>query len=124
MTMHPLAFLLDENIPKKVLLAMRTAGYIVTRVYDERLNSQSDASIFIYARASNKVIVTFDTDYLSRIKFPPPHAGILVLHAFPRNTPVTAIASAILQALTKLVKLDLSNNVYIIEPDAVKELQS
>ncbi len=38
MTMRqPLAFLLDENIPKKVLLAMRGAGYTVTRVYDEKL---------------------------------------------------------------------------------------
>lgn len=66
--------------------------------------------------------MTFDTDYLSRIKFPPPHAGILVLRAFPRTIPVPLLASAIVQALTKLQSLDLSNKVYMIEPDVVKEL--
>ena len=118
----PLAFLLDENMPKKVLLAMRRDGYTVTRVYDEKLASQPDSAIFMFARASNKVIVTFDTDYLSRLKFPPPHAGILVLRAFPRNISVTTLASAILQALAMLQTLDLSNKVYVIEPDLVKEI--
>ncbi len=37
----PLAFLLDENIPKKVLLAMRGAGYTVTRVYDDLMRQFS-----------------------------------------------------------------------------------
>jgi predicted nuclease of predicted toxin-antitoxin system len=118
----PIAFLLDENIPKKVLLAMRRAGYTVTRVYDEKLSSQPDSAIFIYARASNKVIVTFDTDYLSRLKFPPPHAGIFVLRTFPRNISVTSLAATILEALAKLQSLDLSNRVFVIKPDEIKEL--
>ena len=122
MARSPLAFLLDENVPKKMLSVMRGAGYTVTRVYDEKLSSQPDGAIFIYARATNRVIVTFDTDYLSRLKFPPPHAGILVLRAFPRKYPVTSLASTILKALAKLQALDLSNKVYVIEPDEIKEL--
>ncbi|GAC1354674.1 MAG: hypothetical protein NVSMB38_33650 [Ktedonobacteraceae bacterium] len=67
-------------------------------------------------------IVTFDTDYLSRTKFPPPHAGILVLRFFSRNTSIETIASIVLNAVTQFNSLDLSNHVYTIEIDAINEV--
>ncbi len=121
MTTRPLTFLLDENIPKKALHVLRAAGYTVTRVYDERLGSQPDEAIFVHACARQMVIVTFDTDYLSQIRFPPPHAGILVLRFFERRTPVTTVANALLNAIAQLDMLDLSNRVYVVEPDGVNE---
>ncbi len=122
MTTRPRTFLLDENIPKRVLSTLRSAGYAVTRVRDEQLGSQPDSAIFIHARARQMTIVTFDTDYLSQTKFPSPHAGILVLRFFPRNTSVETITSVILNAVIQLDSLDLSDHIYTVELDAINEV--
>lgn len=118
---RPQAFLLDENIPRKVLSTLRRAGYVTARVYDEKLYSQSDAAVFTHARARHMTIITFDTDYLNKIAFPPPHAGIVVLRSFPRNTPVNDIASAVLRAVQLLADLDISNRVYTLTPEGLEE---
>ena len=114
-------FLLDENMPMKVLSTLRAAGYSATRVLDENLGSHADTIIFAYARSGQMTIITYDTDYLSRTKFSPPHAGILVLRFFPRGTHVRDIASAVLGAVEQLASLDISNRVYTIDPSGVHE---
>ena len=106
MIARPRTFLLDENIPRKVLSALRREGYSATRVYGVSLRSQLDAAIFAYARAYQMTIITFDTDYLNQTAFPPPHAGILVLRSFPRDTSVNELASAVLKAVAQLSQLD------------------
>ncbi len=118
---RPQAFLLDENIPRKVLSTLRRAGYVAARVYDEKLYSQSDVAVFTHARARNMTIITFDTDYLNKIAFSPPHAGILVLRSFPRNTAVNDIAFAVLRAVGLLADTDKSNSVYILTPEGLEE---
>src|SRR5438105_13983092 len=114
-------FLLDENIPRKVLLALRRANYTAARVYDERLRSQPDVAIFAHARAHQMTIITFDTDYLNQVAFPPPHAGIIVLRFFPRNISVSELASVVLKAVAQLADLDISNCVYRLDPDGLEE---
>ena len=116
-------FLLDENIPRKVLSVLRAAGYTVVRAYDVGLRAHSDAVVFAYACSYRMTIITFDTDYLNQTVFPPPHAGILVLRFFPRNTSFNALASAVLTAVTQLVDLPLSNRVYLLDPDGLREEQ-
>ncbi len=121
MIARPRTFLLDENIPRKVLSALRREGYSATRVYDVSLRSQPDAAIFAYARAYHMTIITFDTDYLNQTAFPPPHAGILVLRSFPRDTSVNELASAVLKAVAQLSHLDISNCVCRLDPSGLEE---
>ncbi len=121
MTNRPRTFLLDENIPRKVLTCLRREGFNATRVYDARLHSQPDFAVFAYARAHHMTIITFDTDYLNQIAFPPPHAGILVLRSFPRDISVTEIASAVLKAVALLDHHDISNRLYQLGPDGLEE---
>lgn len=121
MTTRPRTFLLDENMPRKVLSTLRAIGYAVTRVRDERLGSEPDTIIFAYARAHRMTIITFDTDYVSRTSFPPPHAGILILRFFPRNASVQNIATAVLNAVEQLAAVDISDRVYRIDPNGVYE---
>jgi predicted nuclease of predicted toxin-antitoxin system len=118
---RPRTFLLDENMPRKVLTSLRREGFNATRVYDAGLRSQADVAVFAYARAHHMTIITFDTDYLNHTAFPPPHAGILVLRSFPRDTSVTEIASAVLKAVALLDRLDISNRVYRLDPDGLEE---
>ncbi len=125
MIARPRTFLLDENMPRKVLTFLRREGFDATRVYDAGLRSQSDSAIFSYARAHQMTIITFDTDYLNLTAFPPPHAGILVLRSFPRDTSVNELASAVLNAVVQLqlAHFDISNRVYRLDPDRLEEEQ-
>ncbi len=88
---RPRTFLLDENMPRKILTSLRREGFNTTRVYDVGLRSQPDAAIFAFARAYDMTIITFDTDFLNQAAFPPPHAGIIVLRSFPRDTSIGLI---------------------------------
>ena len=114
-------FLLDENMPVKVFTVLRRAGYSATRVLDEKLGAQRDNVVFAYARSHQMTIITYDTDYLNRTRFPPPHAGIFVLRFFPRGTSVGDIAAAVLAAVAELASKDISDKVYRIDPSGVSE---
>ncbi len=121
MIARPRTFLLDENMPRKILTSLRREGFNATRVYDAGLRSQPDVAIFAYARAYHMTILTFDTDYLNLAAFPSPHAGIIVLRSFPRDTSVSDLASAVLKAVSQLAHLDISNRVYQLGPSGLKE---
>ena len=121
MIVRPRTFLLDENMPRKILTSLRREGFNVTRVYDVGLRSRPDTAIFAYARTYQMTIITFDTDYLNQTAFPPPHAGILVLRSFPRDTSVNELASAVLKAVAQLSHLDISNRVYRLDPSGLEE---
>jgi predicted nuclease of predicted toxin-antitoxin system len=121
MIARPRTFLLDENMPRKILTSLRREGFNATRVYDVGLRSQPDTAIFAYARAYDMTIITFDTDYLNQAAFPPPHASIIVLRSFPRDTTVNELASAVLKAVSQLAQLDISNRVYRLDPSGLEE---
>jgi len=89
-------------MPRKILTSLRREGFNATRVYDAGLRTRPDTAIFAYARAYHMTIITFDTDYLNQAAFPPPHAGILVLRSFPRDTSINELASSVLKAVTQL----------------------
>ena len=92
-----------------------------TRVSDAGPRSQPDTAFFAYARAYHMTMITFDTDYLNQAVFPPPHAGIIVLRSFPRDTSVNELASAVLKAVVQLAHLDISNRVYRLDPSGLEE---
>src|SRR6266702_1872933 len=121
MIARPRTLLLDENMPRKILTSLRKEGFNATRVYDAGLRSQPDTAIFAYARTCQMTIITFDTDYLNQTAFPPPHAGIIVLRSFPRDTSVNGLTSAILKAAAQLTSLDIPNRVYRLDPGGLEE---
>jgi predicted nuclease of predicted toxin-antitoxin system len=120
---RPRTFLLDENVPRKILTSLRREGFNAARVYDVGLRSQPDTAIFAYARVYQMTIITFDTDYLNHVIFPPPHAGIIVLRSFPRDTSVNEIASTVLKAVAQLSHLDITNLTYSLDPSGLEEEQ-
>jgi hypothetical protein len=66
-------------------------------------------------------IINFNTDFLNRTAFPPPHADIVVQHSFPRDTFVNELATAVLKAVAQLSHLDISNRVYRLDPSELEE---
>ena len=120
---RPRTFLLDENVPRKILTSLRREGFNAVRVYDVGLRSQPDTAIFAYARVYQMTIITFDTDYLNKAIFAPPHAGIIVLRSFPRDTSVNELASTVLKAVAQLSHLDITNLIYSLDSSGLEEEQ-
>jgi len=113
------AFLLDEHMPKRTAAALRAQGYPALRVIDAGLQGQPDVSIFAFARANNRIIITRDVDFL-RPNFKPPHPGILLL-ILP-DVPGQAIVDPLLQMLATLQGQDLTNTVHQLTSSGIQRL--
>jgi hypothetical protein len=70
MMARPQMFLLDENMPRKILTSLRREGYSATRVYDVSLRSQPDTAIFAYARCTGYLGHPFKNRHLQTEKDP------------------------------------------------------
>jgi predicted nuclease of predicted toxin-antitoxin system len=112
------AFLLDENMPKRVAHILRAAGYPAARVIEVGLRAQPDSLIFAYARSRRLIIITRDADYLDAARFRPPHAGILVMK-FPSGTSVSDLSSRLMAALDSLLGEDLADRTYLLDTSAL-----
>jgi predicted nuclease of predicted toxin-antitoxin system len=110
--------LLDENLPKNLWEALRTAGYPAARLVDEGLRGRPDSIIFRQVR-SRATIITRDKDFLKTDQFPPPHSGIIVV-SLHNSTPVAVVVREVLNALAILKEQDLTSKVFVVEPGLVR----
>jgi predicted nuclease of predicted toxin-antitoxin system len=75
-----LRFKLDENIPVRVLSALRTHGHDVETAVTEGLAGAVDAALLAACTAEERVLITLDLDFSDIREFPPgSHKGIWVL---------------------------------------------
>lgn len=73
-------FHLDEHIDPAIARGLRRHGVDVTTTVEARLISRSDRAQLDYARASGRVIVTHDTDFLRMADQDADHPGIVYCH--------------------------------------------
>lgn len=69
-------FHLDESVDPDIAAALRTHGIDVTTTIEAGLRSASDATQLEFARASQRVIVTHDNDFLRFASDDSAHTGI------------------------------------------------
>jgi len=112
-------FLLDENMPKRTVAALRTMGYSAFRVIEVGLRAQPDTFVFAYARARNLIIITRDADFLEP-QYSPPHAGILIL-SLPRVSG-REIVSHLVTMLAQLQGQDLTNTLHQLTPSGIQRI--
>ena len=77
-------FLVDENTPRSLAGAIRSAGHEATDVRDVGLRGKSDAEVLTYATKNGLVLMSRDADFGNVRRFPlGTHRGIIValLHA-------------------------------------------
>jgi predicted nuclease of predicted toxin-antitoxin system len=74
-------FLLDENIPRAVLDALRRLKIDATSVDELRLKGANDPDVLQLAKAQGRVVVTYDTDFLADPPAVANHAGIVFVRA-------------------------------------------
>ena len=105
-----LKFHLDEHLPNAVASALRREGIDVTTTPEQRLRGEVDPVQLAFAYRDERVLVTFDADYIRLHRTGSAHAGIAYLT--PRSRGIGAIVD----------NLILLNGVYD-PPDMVGRLE-
>ena len=88
-------FLIDEDIPVKLIGALRSLGHDVLRV--ER--AKSDKEIAERAKKDDRILITLDKDFSNRALFPPKEFNIIQVQIHP------PYAETVIVAITKLLKM-------------------
>ncbi len=93
-------FLLDANMPRSAVDAIRTAGHECTHVRDTPLADGTDEDIAQHVKQQGMTLITRDFDFADERAYPPEdHAGIVVL-----TLPETADAGLVTRMVTLFLK--------------------
>lgn len=111
-------FLVDDNLPSTLVLALRSLGWHAEHTQDVGLRGRPDTEEFSHAQAQGAAIITQDHDLADRLRFPAPHAGV-VLVQLPQRWPRPQKEQRIDQALRGLMGLSLDSALVIVEPSQV-----
>lgn len=112
-------FLIDENMPRPLAPALRAAGYATEDVRDVVLRGHPDPDIWAYAQAHSTTIITYDKDFGDILRYPKPHAGVVVCDRIDQLVPSTQI-QLVLDALTRLAGQSFADTLVIIAPGRIR----
>ena len=87
-------FLIDEDVPVKIMRELTAFGHNVTRVPTK----SSDINNAKLAQSQNRILITLDKDFANTLLFPPTKFNIILIDIHP------PYKNIILDALTKLLK--------------------
>lgn len=73
---EPIQFYMEQHIPFAVSDGLRRHGVSVVTAQEARRCGLPDTDQLAFATAEQRVVVTFDTDYLALHQSRTPHAGI------------------------------------------------
>lgn len=79
-------FLADENVPQTIIRYLRAQGYDTIDVKRTSYQGDSDLRLLAISAAEDRILISFDKDFVSPI-YLPPGAAVVILH-FPRVRPV------------------------------------
>ncbi|MEK6920792.1 MAG: DUF5615 family PIN-like protein [Nanoarchaeota archaeon] len=111
-------FLTDENVAISVVKAIRTAGFDVKDVKEEKLHALSDKEVVNFANKEDRIIITHDKDFgilLSQKKGD--MSGVILLRFKNQNPKL--IAPIILSVLRSNVHEKFVGNLVIISENSV-----
>jgi hypothetical protein len=110
----------DENIGKRAVDLLRTAGHNVTTVREQGLAGQTDQTVFRVCCTERRTLVTLDREFGEPLRFPSDQsAGIVVLEpGAPAsiNLLLDRLRDFLALASTRAVEGEL----WIVEPGRVR----
>jgi len=112
-------FLVDENLPEQLADRLTLAGHFAEHVRDVGLGREDDPILFDYAQAHDESIISIDSDFGDIRKYPPPHAGLVVVE-LPNSVPIQTRLDIILDGLGSLAGQPLADLLVIIETKRVR----
>ena len=86
---------LDENLPLRLAIRLKSFGHDVHTVYDEHLVGHADNDVWETAQKESRFLITQDLDFSDLRRFAPgSHHGILLvrLHSPSRGNLIARIA--------------------------------
>lgn len=113
-------FLLDANMPRSALAALRSFGHGADHVRDIGLGDATDDRIAASAVAATATLISRDLDFADVRRFPPQDTqGILVLR-LPDDTLADEVASVLVRFLRTSMVTHLPGHLVILERDRVR----
>lgn len=113
-------FLLDANMPRSALVALRAFGHTADHVRDIGLGDATDDQIAASAADAAATLVSRDLDFADVRRFPPQDTqGILVLR-LPDDTRADEIAAVMTRFLSTTMVAHLPGHLVILERDRVR----
>ncbi len=108
-------FLLDENIPKRLAVALRSEGHDVVRVQDLALHGASDEVIWSRAHQTASIFITADRDFPLPAPKPP---AMLLVRGFDRVT-IPMFVDLVIGAIETLGE-DVYGLLVVVSPGRVR----
>lgn len=107
-------FLTDENIPVKIVEYLRSAGYKVYDLREQKIKYLTDDQILNIANEKKFVLLTFDKHFANITKYPPEkYSGIIRIRIHP---PIFEdIKNALRNLLDKIDVKNITGKLVILE---------
>ena len=113
-------FLVDADLPRSVVSALRQQGHYADDVREVGLSSASDDAILRFATARGYTLISADKGFTNTLRYPlRSHHGIIVAR-FPPHTPAPKKVRLLLRWIHTLQEADLPGNLLIIQSKGVR----
>ena len=88
----------DENLPSRLVVGLRTLGHDVETVASEGLAGRSDQEVWVAAGHEERFLITQDLDFSDSRRYRPgTHPGLLLVRL--REPGAAALAAKVMQSL-------------------------
>jgi len=113
-------FKLDENIGRRGLEALRTAGHDTMTVQEEGLCGASDETLFKVCSREQRALITLDHDFGQVLRFPPESSHGIVILELPRRATQDALLDRLRDFLSLLATRPLGRELWIVESGRIR----
>lgn len=113
-------FKLDENVGRRGVELLRSAGHDVVTVRDQGLQGADDEAVFKVCCAEGRALITLDHDFGQVMRFPPEVSHGLVILELPSRASLQALLDRLRDFLAVLDAGPLGNELWIVEPGRVR----
>lgn len=114
-------FLVDANLPNRVIDVIRAGGHEATGVREVGLGAAPDAEIAAYAQTNQWCILTRDAGFGDIRVYPPGQFHGIVVISLPNHASITLIAKTIQRFLDNLATIpDLTGNLAVVDADRIR----
>jgi predicted nuclease of predicted toxin-antitoxin system len=108
--------LVDQNLSRRVAAALRSAGHDVVHTSEVELSTASDDAIASFAAATDRVVVSADTDFGTLLAITGASQPSVVLVRLRAPRPAEALAAVVIANLED-VSADLESGAIVVLED-------